>query len=586
MRKKFIETELDEVTNVCTFLKSINPKLAEFYKMFFVAMNRTDRRVSLPRRFVCESLKLKATRFSLFIGYLINLRLITEDLTFDATPKAALRLKMNTYKKSLVPALLSRDASQFPVTDGHRDYGVPMNPVPPLLDDPFDIEAIIHQPVDVLDCEDFSIREIYRKVKGNKISINGVSARAARKTSRKVLAKLSQSGSLEANSCQTNPQSSELINEYGVRILPELTSKGTRLDAIQHPQRIDKNRNARKTHLSEHRKRLYLSNIEVVNEYIEKVSTSRDIPALDVSDSFNPSTPSNEAAPGLDVQEVRMEAMSKPGLIPIFTAAADEAQFNVAELSHPKVRDSIPKSAGGACRANKRAFKNIDIRPWNAARIWSNEFEHCIPGTLSMIDRVRYIFTSYKKLSDKLPHLTRNLVPLPLANGTYVHKESRNELLDRIYEWAGLQDEEQWFARWTNVLARVYHNELLRGDLGTFAVTLDWLFREHKIVNTELEDVTSFGLNIDRLLGERAITEQEKKDEGDYDHCEVPFTYRRGGKVNWDEGFDPIFRTETLNEYETFYAHAGVIDIDPWFAPAVAASHNAMADLDDPFTLD
>jgi hypothetical protein len=363
-------------------------------------------------------------------------------------------------------------------------------------------------------------------VKGNKISINGVSARAARKTSRKVLAKLSQSGSLEANSCQTNPQSSELINEYGVRILPELTSKGTRLDAIQHPQRIDKNRNARKTHLSEHRKRLYLSNIEVVNEYIEGVSTvinnylfsSRDKAALDVSDSFNPSTPSNEPVPGPDVQEVRMEVMSKPGLIPIVTSAIGEAQSNVAESSQPMAGVSIPKSAGGACRANKRAFKNIDIRPWNAARIWSNEFEHCIPGTLSMIDRVRYIFTSYKKLSDKLPHLTRNLVPLPLANGTYVHKESRNELLDRIYEWAGLQDEEQWFARWTNVLARVYHNELLRGDLGTFAVTLDWLFREHKIVNTELEDVTSFGLNIERMLGDSAITEQEKKDEGLHDH--------------------------------------------------------------------
>ena len=102
MRTIFIDSELDEVANVCTILKPINPKLAEFYKMFFVAMNRTDRRVSLPRRFVCESLNLKAIRFNIFIGYLINLRFITEDLTFDVTPKAALRLKMNTYKKSLL----------------------------------------------------------------------------------------------------------------------------------------------------------------------------------------------------------------------------------------------------------------------------------------------------------------------------------------------------------------------------------------------------------------------------------------------------------------------------------------------------
>ena len=66
----------------------------------------------------------------------------------------------------------------------------------------------------------------------------------------------------------------------------------------------------------------------------------------------------------------------------------------------------------------------------------------------------------------------------------------------------------------------------------------------------------------------------------------MPYTYLRGGKVNWDEGFDPIFRSETLNECGTFYAHAGVIDIDPWFAPAVAASHKAIANLDDPFSFE
>lgn len=276
-----------------------------------------------------------------------------------------------------------------------------------------------------------------------------------------------------------------------------------------------------------------------------------------------------------------MGAMSKPSIIPNVTTVIGEAQCNVAESSHLKLGVGMPECAGAACRAPGTAFKNVDIRPWNAAEIWSDEFEDCIPGDLSMIDRARYIFTSYKKLSDKLPHLTRNLVPLPLANGTYVHRESRNELLDRIYEWAGHQDEEDWFARWTNVLARIYHNGFLRGDIGTFAVTLEWLFREHKIVDTELEEVTSFGLNIERMLGDDEIAEQERKDEGLPDHCEVPYTYLRGGKVNWDEGFNPIFRTETLSECGTFYAHAGIIDIDPWFAPAVAASHEAMADLDD-----
>jgi hypothetical protein len=80
---------------------------------------------------------------------------------------------------------------------------------------------------------------------------------------------------------------------------------------------------------------------------------------LDVSDSFNPSTPSNEPVPGPDVQEVRMEAMSKSGLIPIVTSAIGEAQFNVAESSQPMAGVSIPKSAGAACRANEMAFRML-----------------------------------------------------------------------------------------------------------------------------------------------------------------------------------------------------------------------------------
>jgi hypothetical protein len=498
-------------------LETVEPKLGDFFVLAFVVSNSSTGYLTLPRRFVCDTLNLKAERYRILLNALLNLHILMDDYRWDKKVGCCVHYLMRPLEKSRLPELIGLGEDEFK----ERAKAIISEPIPKAdPNDPYDFHLVM-----------------WRESRGKRVSINGAPNSRAPKVPKKSAWPMKYGSLLPNNPFTDKP--------------PE----GTASAAANQNASVDKQEVVRTPRMTERAKSLYK------NSYRKTLLTFKEIE----SNSITLNNMNNSPSDCIHVSQLCSVSIPSTG----DSGSLNDPHHETVVVPTPQTCVSASQEAAGGADAVPEAPKldpieenGLKLVPATKAvygffnkpkpeTLMGQQFHGADPMELGYKERVQYLWFTFNRIVKRFPALKQHPMPAPLAKGTYEFKESGNPTLDRMYEWAA---KEEWFVHWTICLYRISKNKFLHDGTKDWKLTIHWLFRSYMELDLETDEAIDRGLNIDeKVLG---VNWGISDGYGAW--------YKRYKNVSLlDEGYQDAYVDGLCGS--DVLAHRGLAEFDPWF---------------------